>query len=49
MDAVNRGLNAESSLEETIRIVREFVMPILEGISKRNRKKNIWQAGGPWK
>jgi len=43
------GLNAESSLEETIRVVREFVIPIVEGISKGNRKKKIWQAGGPWK
>jgi hypothetical protein len=43
------GLNAESSLEVTIRVVREFVMPIMEGISKGNRKKKIWQAGGPWK
>jgi Nucleotidyl transferase AbiEii toxin, Type IV TA system len=43
------GLNAESSLEVTIRVVREFVMPIVEGISKGNRKKKIWQAGGPWK
>jgi hypothetical protein len=42
------GLNAESSLEETIRVIREFVMPVVEGISKRNRKKKIWQAGGPW-
>ena len=43
------GLNAKSSLEETIRVIGEFVMPVLEGISKGNRKKKIWQAGGPWK
>jgi hypothetical protein len=43
------GLNAESSLEETIRIVREFVMPIVEGILQGDREKKIWQAKGLWK
>jgi len=43
------GLNVESSLEEAIGVIRELVMPIVEGISKGNRKKKIWQAGGPWK
>jgi hypothetical protein len=43
------GLNAESSLEETIRVVREFVMPIVEGILKGDREKKIWQAKGLWK
>jgi hypothetical protein len=43
------GLNAESSLEETIRVIREFVIPVVEGIVKKNSKKKIWQAGGPWK
>jgi hypothetical protein len=43
------GLNAESSLEETIRVIREFVMPIVEGVSKGDREKKIWQAGRPWK
>jgi hypothetical protein len=43
------GLNAESSLEETIRVIREFVMPVAEAISKRDREKRIWQAAGPWK
>ena len=43
------GLNAESSLEETVRAIGEFVMPIVEGISKGDREKKTWQAGGPWK
>jgi len=43
------GLNAESSLEETVRVIREFVMPIVQGISNGDRKKKIWNAGGPWK
>jgi hypothetical protein len=43
------GLNANSSLEEAIRIIREFVMPVVEGISKGDREKKNWQAGGPWK
>ena len=43
------GLKADSSLEETIQVIREFVMPVIEGISKGDREKKIWQAGGPWK
>jgi hypothetical protein len=43
------GLNAESSVEETIRVVREFVMPVVEGVSRGYREERIWQAGGPWK
>ena len=43
------GLNAKSSLEETIGVIREFVMPVVEGISKGDREKKIWQAEGPWK
>jgi len=42
------GLNAESTLEETIRVIGEFVMPVIN-ISKRGREKKIWQVGGPWK
>ena len=38
-----------ASLEETIRVIREFVMPAVEKISKGNPEKKIWQAGGPWK
>jgi len=43
------GLNANSSLEETIRVIREFVMPIVGEISRGDRRKKMWQAGGPWK
>jgi predicted nucleotidyltransferase component of viral defense system len=43
------GLSAESSLEQTIRVIREFVMSVVERISKGDREKKIWQAGGPWK
>ncbi len=43
------GLNANSSLEEMIRLILEFVMPVVEGISKGDREKKIWPPGGPWK
>lgn len=43
------GLNANSSLEEMIRLILEFVMPVVEGISKREGEKKIWPPGGPWK
>jgi hypothetical protein len=43
------GLTTNSSLEETIRIIREFVMPVVEGIAEENREKKTWRPGGPWK
>jgi hypothetical protein len=43
------GLKANSSLEETIQVIREFLMPVVEAVSKGDRKKRIWQAGGTWK
>jgi len=42
------GLATKPSLEQTIRIIREFVMPIVEGISKGDREKKTWPPGGPW-
>ena len=42
------GLNARASLEETIRVILEFVMPVVEGISKGDREKRIWPPRGPW-
>jgi len=43
------GLNADSSLEETIRVIREFVMRVVEGILEGDRGKKIWQPEGPWR
>ena len=33
------ALNANSSLAETIRVIREFVMPVVEGMSKGDLDK----------
>ena len=43
------GLNANSSLAETIRVVREFVMPVVERIAEADREKKTWRRGGPWR
>lgn len=43
------GLKAVASLKETTRVIAEFVMPIVEGILKRETEGRVWQAGGPWK
>jgi predicted nucleotidyltransferase component of viral defense system len=43
------GLKAESSLEGIIEVIREFVMPVLDGILKGNAEKKLWQPGGPWR
>jgi predicted nucleotidyltransferase component of viral defense system len=42
-------LNANAELERTIRLILEFVMPVVEGISKGSTQKKIWRPGGPWK
>ena len=43
------GLKADSSLKEIIEVVREFVMPVVDGILKGNSEKKVWQPGGPWR
>lgn len=43
------GLKADSSLKQIIEVVREFVMPVVDGILKGNSEKKVWQLGGPWK
>ena len=43
------GLKADSSLKQIIEVVREFVMPVVDGILKENSEKKVWQPGGPWK
>src|SRR5580700_165553 len=41
------GLKADSSLKQIIEVVREFVMPVVDGILKGNSEKKAWQPGGP--
>ena len=43
------GLKAITSLEDTIRIIREFVMPVAGSIAQAEREKKIWPPGGPWR
>jgi hypothetical protein len=42
------GLKADSFLKEIVRMIEPFVMPILEGIAKKDTDENVRQ-GGPWK
>ncbi len=42
------GLTADSSLKEIIEVIREFVMPVVDGVWKRNQENEMWQPGGPW-
>ena len=42
------GLKADSSLKEIIEVIREFVMPVVNGLSERNTENKVWQPGGPW-
>jgi len=42
------GCSTDSSLKQIIEVVREFVMPVVDGISKGDSEKEVWQSGGPW-
>jgi predicted nucleotidyltransferase component of viral defense system len=42
------GLKADSSLKEIIEVIREFVMPVVDGVLKGNKENEVWQPGGPW-
>ena len=43
------GLNAETSLQNVIQVVAEFVMPVVDKILKEDRRKELWREGGGWK
>jgi Nucleotidyl transferase AbiEii toxin, Type IV TA system len=42
------GLKADSSLQEIIEVIREFVMPVVDGVLKGDEENQVWQPGGPW-
>ena len=41
-------LKADSSLQEIIKVIREFVMPVVDGVLKGDEENQVWQQGGPW-
>jgi len=43
------GLKADSSLKEIIEVIREFVLPVVDGVLKENEENEVWQPGGPWR
>ena len=42
------GLRADSSLKEIVEVIREFLMPLVDGVLKGNGENQVWQPGGPW-
>ena len=42
------GLKADSSLKEIIEFIREFVLPVVDGVLKGDEENEVWQPGGPW-
>jgi predicted nucleotidyltransferase component of viral defense system len=42
------GLKADPSLQEIIEVIREFVMPVVDGVLKGDEENQVWQPGGPW-
>jgi len=43
------GLKADSSLKEIIEVIREFVLPVVDGVLKGDEENEVWQRGGPWR
>src|SRR5580658_4423255 len=41
------GLRANSSLHKIILIIQMFVMPVVEGILKKDIKAKVWPTAGP--
>jgi hypothetical protein len=41
-------LKAGSSLKEIIEVIREFLMPVVDGVLNGNEENQAWQPGGPW-
>jgi predicted nucleotidyltransferase component of viral defense system len=41
-------LKADSSLKEIIEVIREFLMPVVDGVLTGNEEDQVWQPGGPW-
>jgi predicted nucleotidyltransferase component of viral defense system len=41
-------LEADSSLKEIIEVIREFLMPVVDGVLNGNEENQVWQPGGPW-
>jgi predicted nucleotidyltransferase component of viral defense system len=42
------GLKADSSLKEIIEVIRELLMPLVDGVLNGNEENQVWQPGGPW-
>jgi hypothetical protein len=43
------GLKADSSLKEIIEVIREFVLPVVDGVLKGDEENEVWRPGGPWR
>jgi predicted nucleotidyltransferase component of viral defense system len=43
------GLQADTSLHEVVKVLDQFVIPVVEGIKDNERVPSHWRAGGPWR
>jgi hypothetical protein len=43
------GLKADSSLKEIIEVIREFVLPVVDGVLNGDEENEVWRPGGPWR
>jgi Nucleotidyl transferase AbiEii toxin, Type IV TA system len=42
------GLNASESLNDVVKELDEFVMPVVEGITSGKALRHTWRPRGPW-
>jgi hypothetical protein len=43
------GLKADSSLREIIEVIRELILPVVDGVLETDEENEVWQQGGPWR
>jgi predicted nucleotidyltransferase component of viral defense system len=43
------GLEAAESLDEVVKMLKEFLMPVVEGILSQRNVVSFWRPRGPWK
>ena len=43
------GLEADAHFEEVVKAVREFILPVVEGVVRKTGIVSVWRGGGPWR
>jgi hypothetical protein len=43
------GLEADASLQDVVKVLDEFLMPVVDGILSQRTIPTLWRPCGPWK